>query len=239
MLFYYIRHADPIYDPDSLTPLGKRQAEAVAKRLSVNRFDEIYSSSSERAKQTAMPTCEILKKKFTELDWCHETLAWDDLAPIDDDGKQMWCFMRGEFRRMFLSEKIKNLGDKWYDAEEFAQYNFKKGILRIQKEEENFFEHLGYHHDRKNRCFIATEPNDKRIAMFAHHGFGLAFLSSILDIPYPEFSTRFDMAHTGVTVIEFEDRYDTGVVIPKILTMSNDSHLFREGLPTYNNGVLI
>ena len=28
MLIYYIRHGDPIYDPDSLTELGKRQAES-------------------------------------------------------------------------------------------------------------------------------------------------------------------------------------------------------------------
>ena len=35
MLFFYIRHGDPIYDPDSLTPLGLRQAEAVAKRLAL------------------------------------------------------------------------------------------------------------------------------------------------------------------------------------------------------------
>lgn len=35
MILYYIRHADPIYDPDSLTPLGIRQAEALAKRLAL------------------------------------------------------------------------------------------------------------------------------------------------------------------------------------------------------------
>ena len=33
MLLFYIRHGDPVYDPDSLTPLGLKQAEAVAKRL--------------------------------------------------------------------------------------------------------------------------------------------------------------------------------------------------------------
>ena len=32
MLFFYIRHGDPIYSPDSLTPLGRRQAEALGRR---------------------------------------------------------------------------------------------------------------------------------------------------------------------------------------------------------------
>ena len=62
MLFFYIRHGDPIYDPDSLTALGKRQAEAVARRLALYGIDEIYASTSTRAIQTATPTSEILKK---------------------------------------------------------------------------------------------------------------------------------------------------------------------------------
>lgn len=36
MLLFYVRHGDPIYNPDSLTPLGERQAEAVAKRLALH-----------------------------------------------------------------------------------------------------------------------------------------------------------------------------------------------------------
>ena len=61
MLFYYIRHGDPIYNPDSLTPLGIRQAEAVSKRLALYGLDRIYSSTSNRAIMTARPTCELLK----------------------------------------------------------------------------------------------------------------------------------------------------------------------------------
>lgn len=32
MLLFYVRHGDPVYQPDSLTPLGEKQADAVAKR---------------------------------------------------------------------------------------------------------------------------------------------------------------------------------------------------------------
>ena len=62
----------------------------------------------------------------------------------------------------------------------------------------------------------------------------MSFLSQILGIPYPMFATRFNMTHTGVTVINFEE--EDGFAIPKVLTLSSDSHLYREGLPTkYNN----
>ena len=63
MLFFLIRHGDPIYNPDSLTPLGHRQAEAIAKRLAVYGVDRVYASTSERARLTSVPTCELLKKE--------------------------------------------------------------------------------------------------------------------------------------------------------------------------------
>lgn len=64
--------------------------------------------------------------------------------------------------------------------------------------------------------------------------FGRSFLSNLLDIPYPIFSTRLDFSHRGMTVIEFPNQ--EGIVYPQVLQLSNDSHLYREGLPTnYSN----
>ncbi len=61
MLFFYVRHGDPIYNPDELTPLGHRQAEAVAKRLSLYGIDKIYSSTSDRAYLTYSNDSHIYK----------------------------------------------------------------------------------------------------------------------------------------------------------------------------------
>ena len=77
------------------------------------------------------------------------------------------------------------------------------------------------------------KPNDKRVALFAHQGFGIAFLSCMLDIPYPAFSTHFDLSHSSMTVIEFKEI--DGYAIPQILTLSSDSHLYKEGIPTFYN----
>ena len=41
MLLFIVRHGDPIYNPDSLTPKGHLQAQALAKRFAVNGLDEI------------------------------------------------------------------------------------------------------------------------------------------------------------------------------------------------------
>ena len=65
MILYYVRHGDPIYNPDSLTELGHKQAEALSKRFSLYGLDEIYASTSIRAQQTAEPTCKILNKEIS------------------------------------------------------------------------------------------------------------------------------------------------------------------------------
>ena len=235
MIFYYVRHGDPIYDPDSLTPLGIRQAEAVAKRLAIYGLDKIYCSTSNRAILTAKPTCELLKIEPELLDFANEAYAWRDLTTTKEDGTdKTWLFHNRSVAELFNSKEIRDLGDRWFDHPKFKEYNYEKGINRIRDESDRLFWSLGFEHERYTGKYKVNKSNDKRVALFAHQGFGLAFLSCLLDIPYPMFCTHFDMSHTGVTVIEF--REENGYSIPKILTLSSDSHLYREGLPTkYNN----
>ena len=117
---------------------------------------------------------------------------------------------------------------------DIKELGFEKEIARVYDETDRFLATLGFVHDRYTGRYKVTKVPYERVAVFAHQGFGLAFLSCITDIPYSQFSMHFDMSHSCVTVIEFAD--EGGYSIPKICTLSNDSHLYREGLPTaYNN----
>ena len=124
----------------------------------------------------------------------------------------------------------------WYRYPALKDLPFEAGIKRIQAEVDALMAKWGYVHDPENCCYIAERPNDSRVALFAHEGFGKAFMSCLLDIPYPLLSTRLDLGHSQFSVIEFPN--SVGSVIPHILQYSNDSHLYREGLPTnYQNRV--
>lgn len=67
---YLIRHGDALPDPDELQPgdynaqnlseLGRRQAQALARRLRDTSFDALYSSPLGRARQTAAPLAKAL-----------------------------------------------------------------------------------------------------------------------------------------------------------------------------------
>lgn len=238
MLLYYIRHGDPIYDPDQLTPLGKRQAEALARRLTQYGLDEVYVSSSQRAKETCAPTCEILKKEPVILDWTNEHYAWQQLTVTDENGRLRWGFHHNETRALFASKALADMGFDWYRHPYFEGRQFEAGIKRIQKEAWAFLAEQGLEFDQERGGYIEKYPNEKRIALFAHQGFGLAFLSVLMNIPYPQFCIHFDIGHSDFTVINFPKTDD--LVIPEMLMLSNDSHLYREGLPTkYSNQIYI
>ena len=238
MLLYLIRHGDPIYDPDSLTPLGLRQAEAVGKRLAQHGLDRIFSSSSTRALQTAQPTAEMLKMDVTVLDWCSEVHTWRELTRRYEDGSSTWCFQDPETVRLFQTPEILKLGRRWYDHPAFSGTSYALGMERVQRESDAFFKSLGYVHNLESNSYSVLGIHSERVALFAHHGFSVAFLSCALDIPFPLVSTRFDICHSGMTVIEFPQSGDE--VFPRILTLSDDAHLYKEGLPTrYGNRVYL
>ena len=236
MILYYVRHGDPIYDPDSLTPLGHKQAEALSKRFALYGLDQIYSSDSMRAQQTAQPTCERLGKKMTLLPWANEALAWQGFSVTNKNGGQSWSYQLEEYRMKFLSREVRNLGFEWYNHPDFPP-QFKEGTLRVDKEVDNFMLSLGYKHDRENSCYESVGPHPERVALFAHEGFGKIFLSSVMNIPYPIIATNFELGHSSVTVICFGDK---GRVIPGLYQWSNDSHLYKEDLMTgYHNVIFL
>jgi len=237
MLLFYVRHGDPTYDPDSLTDLGRKQAEALKCRFAQSGVTKIFSSSSNRAMQTAQPTAEMLGIDIVSLDWCQEYYAWLEYSVPEKENPHAWVFYNKDYKKLFVSEEIYKLGERWYEHPAFDGTGMKSGTERIRRETDAFMLSLGYRHDREQKLYIAERPNSERVALFAHQGFGYAFLSALLDIPYPIFCTHTDISHTGVCVIEFPD--SEGEVIPKLLQHSNDSHLFFSGIPTkYNNGIL-
>ncbi len=244
MIFYYIRHGDPIYEPNLLTPLGRRQAEAVGKRLSVYGLDKIYSSPSNRARQTAQPICEMLKKEPIILDWTDEDIAWSELVVKTEQGEISWCFHYKPSRDIFVSAEVRALGKRFYEhpafkKEMFRVSKFEEGLNRIQKNTDELFASLGYRHDEEKGGFMAEKPTNERVALFAHQGFGLAFLSCILDIPYNDISTKFDFSHSSMTVIEFAAK-EGELCVPTVLQLSNDSHIYHEGMGTkYQNRLYI
>jgi len=229
MLLYFIRHGDPCYDPDSLTPLGLRQAEAIGRRLARWGIDSIFSSPMRRAMQTAQPAAELLGKEIISVDFASEQHAWDELTLRHEDGSRTWAAHDPDMQKLFASSDVRSLGMRWYEHPAFADTNFKAGMERIARESRKFLASLGYEQTEREGIYRAVRESDERAALFAHAGFGGAFMSHVLGIPYPQYVHTFDLCHSSLTVIEFREK--NGICIPRVLTMSNDAHLYCDNLP--------
>lgn len=228
MILFFVRHGDPCYNPDSLTPLGLRQAEAVGRRLAGKGLDRVFASPMKRARQTAQPAAEMLAKDIEILDFASEAHAWDELTLVQEDGRRVWACADKETKKLFASPEIRALGMKWYTHPVFQNTTYQKGMERIAREADAWLSSLGYVRGWTEGVYREERKNNDRVALFAHAGFGSAFLSHILGIPYPVYSQMFDLSHSCMTVIEFKD--DGGVVIPSVITMSNDAHLYEARL---------
>ena len=236
MILYYVRHGDPIYNPDSLTEYGKQQAQALVKRLTLYGIDEVYASDSTRAVMTATPTCEALGLQPLLLPWMNEGLAASRFWINKADGSGCWCFHDADTVRVFASAPIRALGEEWHTHPNLPRQDFGQGISAVHKDVDEFLLGLGFAHIREEGKYRVLKKQEKRIALFAHQGAGMSFLSSLLDIPYPMFCTHFDMGHSGVTAIYFDEKKED--CIPKTLQLSNDSHLYKEGiLQGYQNWI--
>lgn len=72
MKILIIRHGDPDYSIDSLTEKGWREAELLSQRLVEMKIDDFYCSPLGRAKDTAKPTMDKLKREPEILPWLKE-----------------------------------------------------------------------------------------------------------------------------------------------------------------------
>ena len=235
MILFYVRHGEPIYDPDSLTPLGRRQAESVAHRLCQFGLDRVFVSSSNRAAETAAPTCEMLRLQPVTLDWMNESHAWGELSVEFESNRRHWCYEDAELLQKFADPEVLALGPRWHEHPWFAAHpSFGTAVRRMRAEVDAWTAALGYRHDAERNLYHVEKDSEARIALFAHEGAGLLFLSTLLGIPYPLFAPAFTMQHTGVTVVEFRNR--GGFAMPRVLQLSSDAHLYRDGLPlNYQN----
>ena len=77
---------------------------------------------------------------------------------------------------------------------------------------------------------LILNGNNEKVAVFCHYGFGTTWLSHLLGINPMLFWSTFDINHSGVTIIEFQNR-DSGYTAPKVLALSEVSHFYGDRLP--------
>ena len=228
MLLYIVRHGHPVYAPEEqLTEIGHRQARALVPRMKEAGITRIFSSPLRRARETAQPTAEALGLPVAIEPWMNEDLAWGRFTKIDDrhtyPNGTLWVWDTDD-PGQFVRGSNRDAGDGWADIDAMrVAPQAKEGYAQLVRDSDDFLARLGYTRDGNE--YVIASPNEERIAVFCHQGFGLTWLSHLLRIPPNIFWTEFDITHSGVTLLEFKN-YACGRTVPKCLFLSDMSHLF-------------
>jgi len=235
MLLYIVRHGDPDYAHDRLTPLGVRQAEAVGRRLASRGMDRVFASPLGRARQTADPLCELLGVAYAVEEWMSEDLAHEDFSAPGEDGKTRWA--HGFYQNSYYREAYARHGNAdWIAAvPPYPRSNAQAGFARVAAASDAFLARLGYR--REGAAYRAESPNDLRVACFCHGGFGSVWFSHLLGVHPLLVWSGFDFTPTGVTILEFRNHADAATA-PKCLCHADMSHLYAANIPMrYDNRV--
>ncbi len=204
MKLILIRHADPDYENDTITPLGHEQARALADALAGERIDEIFVSPYGRAQATMNYVAEKKNMTATRLPWLGEL---DGCYAKDADGQGLWawsfhgvdlCASSGVSMENWktrvpeaYAEKITRVAETMWN--EFNAFMASRGIIR------------------DGARYRVENTSDSFVAFFCHEGFIKTLLSHLLQVPLPVAYSQMMIAPSSRTVLSLEEKNGYGV----------------------------
>lgn len=232
MKIYYVRHGYPDYEIDGLTKEGQLEAKALYdNHFKDIQFDKIYTSTNGRAILTGELATQKDRNSFIKVDWLRESLAATYFMENDINEPYQWLFWHTKYKDLLKRKEILDLGDKWTEHPLCSELKAKNGIPVFNDVVDNFMLELGYKHDREKKTYIKIKnKTPKNVAIFAHGGIAMIFLSTLLDIPYPRFILDHPCHDTSaVSIIEINKK---GVA--KLLVYGAVSHKINLSNNTFN-----
>ncbi|MBR3016613.1 MAG: histidine phosphatase family protein [Clostridia bacterium] len=223
MRILIIRHGEPDYAKDSLTPKGWREADLLANRLAQLNISDYYLSPLGRAQDTARATLLRVGKTGETLPWLHEfrgtlldpdtgerRIAWD-LLP------QFWT-------------KCPELYDpnRWTENAVYKTGNSAEIYRETQEGLDALLARYGYR--REGVLYHTEQSSDATIALFCHFGIAMNILSCLTGISLVPMMHAFIMAPSSVTTVISEERRK-GEVFFRCAGLGDVSHLYAAGEP--------
>ena len=187
----WVRDGRNVVDPP-LTDLGHRQADAMARRLAEESFDDVFVSPLRRARQTAAPLYERLAIDETIAPWLEEIRDPDWHGEPHEMAQQAY--------RELSERPVEQRWDGLVGGESIREFTD-----RIHRGAEAFFASRGVRRiegDHGLPVWSIDEPG-QRIVLVAHVGTNSVTMGHLLGLtPTPWEWDRFVMGHASVSRIE-------------------------------------
>ncbi|MBO4733618.1 MAG: histidine phosphatase family protein [Clostridia bacterium] len=221
MQIILIRHGDPDYVNDTLTPRGQDEAIALGRFLRDIPVTKFYCSPMGRARDTAAPALSMTGRRAQILDWLHEFPE----CVLDPDNGMVhvpWDLLPRTWTAVpeFYDK------DKWYKTDIIKTGNAHEVYDYICTNLDELLASYGY--EREGNFYKSVTPNRDTIVLVCHFGVMCAILSHLLGISPTVLWHGVICPPTGVTRLLTEERED-GIAYFRCNRFGDVSHLYLEG----------
>ena len=220
MKLLIIRHGDPDYSIDSLTPTGWKEAEHLADRISKMDVKAFYVSPLGRAKDTASLTLRRMGRTAEEMPWLREFSPAGD--PNQKGNKPMWDWLPQDWTK----EPQLYHPDTWYHQADYAAAGAEAEYHWVAQGLDDLLAKHGY--VRQGNLYRAENPNEDTIVLFCHFGLECVLLGHLLGISPAVMWHGFCAAPTSVTTLTTEERRK-GIAYFRMSSFGDISHLYAAG----------
>lgn len=256
MRIIFVRHGEPDYANDTLTPKGWREAELLSERIKNWDVDAFYTSPLGRAKDTASCTLKKMGREAVELPWMKEFgYAIDD--PVTGRHGVPWDFVPS----FWTPQEAMHDLDKWAETEVMQQNpQIVPAYQEVVQKLDELLASYGYDRDHyfyrtkekeehfmagtvaPGSTFAASEEKEQSagpvIVIFCHLGITCLVLSHLLNIPFPLLVHGFFMPPSSITVVNSEERWGNEAYF-RVQTIGDVHHLLSGGEPLSSAGSFV
>ena len=228
MKIVIVRHGEPNYEIDSLTPKGWREADLLADRLCRAPADAYYVSPLGRAQDTARATLTRLNRQAETLDWLQE-FRGKVIGPKTGKPDYAWDFMPQYVTRCpELYDR-----DRWRENPLIATGRGGEIYDETVRGLDALLERYGFR--REGALYRADHNEAKTIVLFCHFAVSMAMLSHLVQLPFYALLHGVILAPTSVTTVVSEERLP-GEVWFRCVELGDTSHLYAAGEPVSHYG---
>ena len=219
MRILIIRHGDPDYEHDSLTPKGWREAELLSDRICRMDIKAFYVSPLGRAKDTASCTLKKLGRTATEYPWLREFAPTIMRPDVSDRRMIAWDWLPEDW----TTEEDFYRRDLWMQHPALVEGGVPEEYKWITDNLDKLLAEHGY--VRENDIYHVERANRDTIAFLCHFGLECVLLSHLLGISPMLLWHHTAAAPTSVTTLYTEERRE-GTAIFRMSSFGDISHLY-------------
>ena len=218
-----IRHGDPDYDHDTLTPRGWKEAQALADRVCGWEVKQFFVSPLGRAKDTASCALKRMGRDAEQLEWLREFTPPYIRYPSTGEKHIVWDWLPDDWTTQpeFLDP------DLWKRNRVMREGGIPEYYDHVTKQFDQVLSRFGY--EREGRIYRAAAPSHDRLVFFCHFGLECVLLSHLLNVSPMVLWHGCAAAPTSVTTLVTEERRE-GRAYFRMLMFGDVSHLLAAGL---------